>query len=98
MLPLMTGQADSVRGQSDYLAWEFFDWRAVRTTDWKATWITEPFGIGDWQLFDMRVDPGESNDVADQYPDIAQEPANAWDIYAYEVGVVPREATEWPDN
>jgi arylsulfatase A-like enzyme len=98
MMPVLTAQANSIRGADDYLAWEFFDWHAVRTAAWKATWIREPFGVSDWQLFDMTVDPGESNDVADQYPDVIQDLADKWDVYADEVGVVPREAMEWPDN
>jgi arylsulfatase len=98
MISLLSAQEDSIRGADDYLAWEFFDWRAVRTARWKATWIAEPFGAGDWQLFDMAADPGESNDVADRYPDVTQDLANKWDMYGDEVGVVPREATDWPDH
>jgi arylsulfatase len=98
MIPLLTTQADSTRGVDDYLAWEFFDWHAVRTATWKATWIREPFGASDWELFDMTVDPGESNDVADQHPEVLQDLANKWDDYADEVGVVPREATKWPES
>ena len=98
MVSLLTGKADSVRGADDYLAWEFFDWRAVRMGNWKATWIAEPFGAGDWQLFDLANDPGESLDLADQYPDVTQDLANKWDSYADEVGVVERESTEWPAN
>jgi len=98
MLPLLAAQASSIREEDDYLAWEFFDWHAVRTGAWKATWIREPFGSGDWQLFDMAVDPGESNDVAAQHPELMQELADKWDVYADEVGIVPREVSDWPDQ
>ena len=98
LLPLLTAQADSTRGADDFLAWEFFDWRAVRTAKWKATWIAEPFGTGDWQLFDIMVDPGESMNLSDQFPDVTQELAKKWHRYADDVGVVPSEATNWPDN
>jgi arylsulfatase len=98
MISLLTAQADSFRSAEDYLAWEFFDWRAVRTARWKATWIAEPFGAGNWELFDMTVDPGESTDLADQFPDVMQALADKWETYADEVGVVPREATHWPDS
>jgi arylsulfatase len=98
MMSLLTAQADGVRSAEDYLAWEFFDWRAVRTSQWKATWIAEPFGAGNWELFDMAADPGESNDLAEQFPDVMQDLVNKWEAYADEVGVVPREATLWPDN
>ena len=98
MVSLLTGKADSIRGADDYLAWEFFDWRAVRMGNWKATWIAEPFGAGDWQLFDIAKDPGESHDLADEYPEVTQDLANKWDSYADDVGVVERESTEWPAN
>jgi arylsulfatase len=98
MVTLLTAHDDSIRDADDYLAWEFFDWRGVRSGKWKATWIAAPFGAGDWQLFDMAADPGESTDLADRYPDVVQELANKWDAYADEVRVVPRESTGWPDN
>lgn len=98
MVPVLTGKADTIRDADDYLAWEFFDWRAVRMGNWKATWIAEPFGAGDWQLFDIAKDPGESHDLADQYPDVTQDLANKWEGYAEDVGVVERESTEWPAN
>jgi arylsulfatase len=98
MLPLLAARAENVREQDEYLAWEFFDWRAVRTAAWKATWIREPFGSGDWQLFDMAADPGESNDLAAQHPEVIQNLADQWDVYADEVGIVPREVSDWPDQ
>jgi arylsulfatase len=98
MVSLLTAKADTIRRADDYLAWEFFDWRAVRMANWKATWIAEPFGAGDWQLFDIAKDPGESQDLANQYPNVTQELANKWDMYADDVGVVQRESTDWPDN
>jgi len=98
IVSLLAGKADDIRGEDDYLAWEFFDWRAVRMSNWKATWIAAPFGTGDWQLFDVAKDPGESNDVSDQFPNVTQDLADKWDSYADEVGVVPQEATDWPDG
>ena len=98
MMPFLTAQAARIREEDDYLAWEFFDWNAVRTAAWKATWIRKPFGSGDWQLFDMAVDPGEFNDVAAQHPEVIQELTDQWDIYAEEVGIVPREVSDWPDQ
>ena len=98
MVSLLAGKSDAIRSADDYLAWEFFDWRAVRMGNWKATWIAEPFGAGDWQLFDVAKDPGESQDLADQHPIVTQDLANKWDRYADEVGVVERDTTEWPAN
>jgi arylsulfatase len=98
MVSLLAARKDSIRSDDDFLAWEFFDWRAVRMSNWKATWIAAPFGAGDWQLFDMAKDPGESNDVSDQFPNVTQDLADKWDSYADDVGVIPQEATDWPDG
>ena len=49
--------------ENDHLAWEFFAWRAVRMSNWNATWIAAPFGAGDWQLFDVGKDPGETKNL-----------------------------------
>jgi arylsulfatase len=98
MVPLLTARAKSIRDPDEYLAWEFFDWHAVRMAKWKATWISEPFGSGDWQLFDMAVDPGESKDLSAQHPEVIQTLADHWQVYADEVGVVPRETADWPDQ
>jgi len=98
IVSLLTAKADTIRGTDDYLAWEFFDWRAIRMGHWKATWIAEPFGAGDWQLFDIAKDPGESQDLAHQHPKVLQDLADKWDSYADDVGVVERKSTEWPAN
>jgi arylsulfatase len=98
MVSLLAARKDAIRSDDDFLAWEFFDWRAVRMSNWKATWIAAPFGAGDWQLFDVAKDPGESNDVSDQFPDVTQDLADKWDSYADDVGVVPQETTDWPDG
>jgi arylsulfatase len=98
MVSLLAARKDSIRGADDFLAWEFFDWRAVRMSNWKATWIAAPFGAGDWQLFDVAKDPGEANDVSDQFPNVTQDLADKWDSYADDVGVIPQKATDWPDG
>jgi hypothetical protein len=36
MMPLLAARPESVREQDEYLAWEFFDWRAA-PTDTHAT-------------------------------------------------------------
>jgi hypothetical protein len=46
----------------------------------------------------MMLDPGESMNLSDQFPDVTQELAQKWHRYAEDVGVVPSQATNWPDN
>jgi hypothetical protein len=56
--------------------------------DWKVTWISKPFGVSNWQLFDLAADPGETRDLADQKPELVQRLVAQWETYAKEVGVV----------
>jgi arylsulfatase len=94
MFSLLNQRNAVVREPAEPLAWEFFNWRAVRMGNFKATWISRPFGESDWQLFDLATDPGESSDLSKQQPAVTQQLISAWEEYAKEVGVVPPEEAE----
>ena len=98
MFSLLNQRNAVVREPAEPLAWEFFNWRAVRMGNFKATWISRPFGESDWQLFDLATDPGESSDLSKQQPAVTQQLISAWEEYAKEVGVVPPEEAEWPEQ
>ena len=80
--------SSAVHGSKDVLGFELFGWRGVRVGDWKATWIDKPFGVSDWELFNLAEDPGETRDLSDQKPDKVVELRELWERYASEVGVV----------
>ncbi len=92
MLPCWAAEKDIVRSSKDTLGWEMVGWRAARMGDWKATWISAPFGASDWQLFDLAQDPGEALDLAGQHPELMQRLVDLWEAYSDEVGVVLPEA------
>ena len=96
MVPLLTGRSDEVHPADESICWELFGWRAVRRGDWKATWIQAPFGVSDWELFDLATDPGETIDLADQRPELMQLLVAEWEAYAEEVGVLLPETEGWP--
>lgn len=79
--PLLAGQADAVRTDQDYLAWEVFGNRAVRQGEWKLRWQFKPFGKGDWELFNVAKDPAEREDVAARNPDKVKALMAIWDDY-----------------
>ena len=85
-----------VRAENEPICWELFGWRAVRLGHWKATWIAAPFGVNDWQLFDLAVDPGETRDLADDQPKRLHDLVNVWEVCAEEVGVVMPGKTDSP--
>jgi arylsulfatase A-like enzyme len=89
MLPVLSGKADGVRGDKDWLGWELFGNRAIRQGDWKLVSIVKPAGgSGDWQLFNLRADPGETRDLAKAQPAKRAELLAHWDEYAKKNGVI----------
>jgi arylsulfatase len=45
-----------------------FGIRAYRLGDWKILQLPPPYGTGQWQLYDLSKDPGETNDLASRPP------------------------------
>ncbi len=67
---------------------ELYGRRAARRDNWKVLLQEEPYGTGQWQLYDLRADPGEQNDLSERFPEIRDELIAAWQNYADQVGVV----------
>ncbi|MEO5802033.1 MAG: arylsulfatase [Verrucomicrobiota bacterium] len=68
MLPAFLGKPQK---NHDLLYWEFFErgfQQAIRMGDWKAVQLTP----GKIELYDLKTDPGEQQNVADRNPDIIE--------------------------
>ncbi len=87
-LPLLAGKTDAIRSEQDYLAWELFGNRALRQGDWKLRWQWEPYGTGDWELYNLATDPSERSNLADQAPDKLAAMLKLWDQYVVENNVI----------
>lgn len=70
------------------IALELFGSRAVISDRWKATNMGPPLSNGEWSLFDMQVDPGEVNDVADENPEQLAELLATYSRYQQRVGII----------
>jgi arylsulfatase len=64
------------------VAFEMYGGRAVFLDDWKLSWLGPPVGSGEWELFDLATDPGETRNLANEHPDIALELERAWGNFA----------------
>ena len=80
--PVLSGQAEAVRTDRDWLAWELFGNRAVRQGDWKLRWEYKSIGKGTWELYDVATDPAERHDLAAERPDKVKALIAIWDDYA----------------
>ncbi|KPI38366.1 Arylsulfatase [Cyphellophora attinorum] len=67
--------------------WELFDRQAIRKGKWKALLIPPPFGPGEWQLYNLEEDPGETADLAVRHGEKLRELLVHWDEYVKEVGL-----------
>ncbi len=89
LVPLLAGRASSVRTDKDWIGWEQFGNRAVRQGDWKAlNVIKEAGGSGEWQLYNLRTDPAELNDLSAREPRRMKGLIALWDEYAKKDGVI----------
>lgn len=86
---LLRGEIQTTRSKTEALVFEHGGQRAVFRGKWKALWMREPNGIGNWQLFDLAADPGETTDLAAANPEVMAELAAAYDAHAVAVGVIP---------
>ncbi|WP_313804513.1 arylsulfatase [Sphingobium sp.] len=82
--PWLAGKAQAVHPASEGIGTELFGSRALRQGDWKIT----DTGDGQWHLFNIAQDPGETTDLSTQQPARRAALEKAWEDYARSVGVV----------
>ena len=80
------------------VGWELFYRRALRKGDWKVVYLPKsPDGLpysrenplpANWELYNLKADPGETTDLAAREPGKLRELVADWDRYARDVGVV----------
>lgn len=88
MLPMLTGEAESIHSEDDAFGWELWGRAALRKGDWKILWLREPEGTGDWALYDLSVDIAETNNLADEEPEILADMITEWEQYAEDNGLI----------
>jgi arylsulfatase len=79
--PMLAGKAESPRGPENWLGWELWGNRAIRKGDWKLLWLHKPMGTADWELFNLKEDPGETHDLASEHPKKVRELLALWKEY-----------------
>ena len=89
LVPLLVGKSDAVRTDKDWIGEELFGNRAVRQGDWKLCYILKGAGgTGEWELFNIKTDPGETRDLSKETPDKRKELLALWDDYVKKNGVL----------
>ncbi|KAJ3782438.1 alkaline-phosphatase-like protein [Lentinula aff. detonsa] len=71
------------------VGWELFGRAALRKGNWKIVYMTPwSYGKGDWELFNLSKDPGETKDLSGEEPQKLKELLELWEIYVKKNGVV----------
>jgi arylsulfatase len=86
ILPLLSGQPmDTLRNRG--IGYELFEMKAYIRGNWKILRLPRPMGSGNWELYDIDKDPGETKDLSKQHPDVLQSLIEAWKKYAVDNSV-----------
>lgn len=88
MTGMLSGDETGIYSRNEPVGAEMAGGKWLRRGDYKAVFVPPPFGQGEWQLFNLSNDPGETDDLAKKHPKILEELKTAWKQYADDVGVI----------
>jgi len=85
---VLTGSARMIYGANDLVGGETQNGKWVRQSDLKAVSVAPPYGSGNWSLYNVAEDPGETRDLAREQPETLTELRAACDRYSIVLGMV----------
>lgn len=93
--PFLQGKTKKVHDKNYMTGWELFGQKAIRKGDWKLLWLSskpkwlvQPSGADEWGLYNLAIDPGETNNLAIQEPEIFNNMLDLWQAYSKENSVI----------
>jgi arylsulfatase A-like enzyme len=89
LLPVLSGELASAYGPDEPRAVEVSGNSALYLGDYKITRSMPPVGDGQWRLFDLARDPGETTNLSASEPEVMARMLAEFDAYAERVGVLP---------
>jgi arylsulfatase len=88
VLPLLKGKRVETGPKVGEVGYELFGMKAYFAGRWKVLWMPAPNGTGEWELFDLKQDPGELNDLGKKHPQKLKELVARWEQYKQDNGVL----------
>ncbi len=85
---MLVGDADPIYAADEYVGGEMGGGKWMRKGDFKALIVPQPYGRGEWELYDVSSDPGETRNLAGERPELLAELQAAWEEYSADVGVI----------
>ncbi len=88
LLPVLTGAATETYGAEDSYGIEVSGNSAFYKGQYKIVRNVLPVGDGQWRLFDLEADPGETKDLATALPDVMLSMQAGYTAYTEQMGVL----------
>jgi len=88
MVPLLQDDAAQIYGPTDVVGMEAGGGAALFKGPHKLVRNVPPLGDGQWKLYDIALDPGETHDLTSEQPDLFAELMTDYKAYAARVGVL----------
>ena len=86
---VLTGATTTVRDKEEFIVGEMGDvGRWIRQGDFKAVWNAPPYGDETWRLYNIKKDPGETQDLAKTHREKVKTLREAGDRYVEGVNVI----------
>lgn len=89
LTPVISGQTERAYGPDDWVGYELTDHGVLFQSDYKLVVNQPPIGDGQWRLFNIVEDPGETVDLAASEPQRFQRMLANYEQYRRENKVVP---------
>jgi arylsulfatase len=81
LLTFLTGETDIPYSGADRVGYELFGLKAFIDGDWKILRMPRPFASGEWELYNLKQDPGEIEDLSSEYSEKVEEMVALWEQY-----------------
>ncbi|MBB6463275.1 sulfatase-like hydrolase/transferase [Flammeovirga kamogawensis] len=86
----LEGKTDTVRTDDQYVAFELFGNKYIVEGNYKAAYVRKGmWGDGEWHLFDINLDPGETRPLEVQQPELMKKLIKQYDEYATSHHIIP---------
>ena len=89
LLPALSGKTAEVRTPEEFVGTEVSGNSALFQGHYKIVRYAPPYGDNGWHLFDLAVDPGETNDLATSQPELMKTMLAQYALYEKRMGVLP---------
>ena len=96
VLEMLRGASATAYDGSGRVGYELFGMKAYIDYPWKILLMPDPYGTGDWQLYNLEEDPGEQVDLGQKHPERLKKLVANWDQYQQKDGVLDVELKPIP--